>query len=150
MQNKSKNFPIAHVITAFHGIYLKTTDDFFNEMMGVLAWACNTDDIWVHTAGDFMKVAEPYARDWYPWIWEIDFSTWDFKGGGWLNNLNELRAIHGETLPVWQIPLDDHIEVDPVEAAESLLGPDRVFRLDISEDDDQDSPSPYGDINWKG
>lgn len=89
--------------------------------------------------------ATPYLLEQHPWLREIE--TDDIAGENWREKLNALVEKYGEYHVVRPMHPEDHEDVDPIEDARRLGFKGEVITLDVT--NEEEPPSPYGDINWK-
>jgi len=103
------------------------------------------DSLWTHQLPRASDECKPYLLDAMPWLKEIDFS------GVNEHNYKEWIAQHvkkyGEYHNVSTIPQDDHDVIDPREELKEMLDGDDSKIIDVIISNEE-SPSPYGDIDW--
>lgn len=80
-----------------------------------------------------------------PWLEKIDANV--VNGENWESWLKEQVKKYGEYHEVRPIHPEDHENIDPVDELKRMGVEDsRIIAVDLT---DKESPSPYGDINWK-
>lgn len=80
--------------------------------------------------------ANRYILDQHPWIADLDLSGVHDKEIA-LAFTAKLEAKYGEYLELVPMPVDDHDAIDPFEEAARMIGADRVIRIDLDSEEDE-------------
>lgn len=89
--------------------------------------------------------ATPYLYEQHPWLRQIDADQ--IAGKNWQEKLTKLVEQYGEYHEVIPMHYEDHEDVDPLEDARRLRFKGEIIEVDLTQE--EEPPSPYGDINWK-
>lgn len=102
--------------------------------------------------------AKPYLERQFPWTKDIRIPDFTKGTNGQAaitaavrTFVQAMAAKYGEWHNVIPMNENDHEVLDPLEDVRRIdptKGPDNVLKIDLTQEDD-DPPSPYGDITWK-
>ncbi len=103
------------------------------------------EDLWTHQLIRVCEECTPYLLEEMPWLQEITGE--DVGPQNYQKWLNDKIARYGEYHEVRPIHPEDHEVIDPETELKLIVGDEKpVINIQV---DEEEPPSPYGDITWK-
>lgn len=137
---QKQEFAIADILSAATGVLCGDMDgvyDILNFMTG--------DDLYTTQLPRASEEAAPYLIEQFPWLRDID-CNW-LAGEGCLDRVAQLAEKYGAVHMVQPMHPEDHEVIDPIEEIHRMRPDLPVIAIDA--EGETESPSAYGDINWK-
>lgn len=125
---ETKQFDLAHVVTAATGIML--TPD-VGGMYRILGWMTGEDLMTHQIPRAFGPCQEALLRA-FPQLAEIDRNS--IGPHNWAQRLAELKEQYGDSFDVPKLGPQDYRAMDPMHEAVEMFGADRVIGVTIPED----------------
>lgn len=138
--NASKQFHLGTIISITSGVL--ASPDGMQGVYDILNFMSD-DDLQTLALIRVSDEVTPYLYEQLPFL--RDATARMIAGEGWDTRLQELINEYGEYHIVRKMHAEDHEDVDPMEDARRLGFKGDIIPFEL---DEEEPPSPYGDINW--